>query len=484
MENLTIEQLQEKVDKASTQQLKDYWSKLLQQKKIVEQASQGNNLAQILMVVKEAIDVTRKNNPQTFAQGTANISQAQAEQLVKDALATRKITLDDMDDQLKAFLTAQAKVTLQMNTSQYQNVTGGSVEVDITTDPLFQKMLSDVVAENNIYLYGTAGSGKTFITSKLAEFLGYEYVEINCNQYTSPLEILGGQTIEGYQEGKLSRAWSNYNREWFKKSNPNERGNGYLGTVLCIDEIPKIDPNTAGLFNSALAKVKDPSKIDPITQEKIPPMIENGRGDRMPKGNIVIVATGNLRLNELSTEYEANFKQDLSLQDRFAGSTYRVDYNYESEWRTMKGFGFLFIPLIKLREKIIENKYTGFAFVSRRIMFNIRDTYRAYRMVRDNIGINPSMDKALEQPKTVVQTINAFLSLFKPDQIDILKQAMDYDNWLKIVDEKNKMDFNNLDTAEELKTIQDLIKSNKDSMRGSILDLRNSKDDTFKRKSK
>lgn len=46
---------------------------------------------------------------------------------------------------------------------------------------------------------------------------------------------------------------------------------------------------------------------------------------------IFIVATGNSKLNEADKDYEANFKQDLSLQDRFAGSTYEliIDPSYE-----------------------------------------------------------------------------------------------------------------------------------------------------------
>ena len=83
--------------------------------------------------------------------------------------------------------------------------------------------------------------------------------------------------------------------------------------------IIKIDPNTAGLLNEALAKVKD-YKDNIITGKKdIPPTIQNGRNEYLTKGNLMVVATGNVALNTIDPDYEANFKQDLSLLDRFIG---------------------------------------------------------------------------------------------------------------------------------------------------------------------
>ena len=80
--------------------------------------------------------------------------------------------------------------------------------------------------------------------------------------------MVGGQTIDGYQKGKLEIAWSNVD----------ENGNDFNGAVLCLDEMPKLDPNTAGLLNSALAKVKLPNAT-----------IRNGRGQSISKGKLVII---------------------------------------------------------------------------------------------------------------------------------------------------------------------------------------------------
>jgi hypothetical protein len=61
------------------------------------------------------------------------------------------------------------------------------------------------------------------------------------------------------------------------------------------------------------------------------PMIQNGRGEDIEMKNIYIMATGNSLLNEADKDYEANYKQDLSLQDRFAGCMYKVYIDYDFE---------------------------------------------------------------------------------------------------------------------------------------------------------
>ena len=73
--------------------------------------------------------------------------------------------------------------------------------------------------------------------------------------------LLGGQTITGYQKGRLEMAWENVD----------EDGNKFDGAVLLLDELPKLDPNTAGILNEALASIKD-------FKGDNPPTIRNGKG--------------------------------------------------------------------------------------------------------------------------------------------------------------------------------------------------------------
>jgi cobaltochelatase CobS len=294
-----------------------------------------------------------------------------------------------------------------------------TIDPEFLMRPLTQLLLSDTVAKNNVFLYGGAGTGKTYTANELASLLGWVAVEVNCNQFTSPLDLLGGQTISGYQEGLVVQAWRN-----------NVSGKDVNGVVLVLDELPKIDPNTAGILNSALAKVKLGKERNKIT---------NGRGEKFERKNIVIIGTGNVKLNETSEDYEANFKQDLSLQDRFAGSTYEIFVYYTTEvTTTMNGFLFIWLYLVKVREYIEQRKLTSRAFVSIRLMESIRDTYIVYRTYENRVT-SPSGDALIKNPKTVQQACESFFSLFPTNIADDMKAATDYDAFKAVILEKNLM---------------------------------------------
>jgi cobaltochelatase CobS len=310
--------------------------------------------------------------------------------------------------------------------------------------------VSDVVAQNNIYLYGSAGTGKTFTSEKLAKFLGWTFVEVNCNQFTSPLDLIGGQTIDGYQKGKLEIAWSNVD----------ENSKNLEGAVLCLDELPKLDPNTAGLLNSALAKIKLPNAT-----------IRNGRGQTISKGKLVIIGTGNTRLNETNLEYEANFKQDLSLQDRFVGSCYEVMFNYRLEYSDiMKDFLFIWVYMIKMREVIIAERYTSKAFVSMRILISMRDSYRVYREWLSSPDETVDGLK-MSNPKTLKESLDSFLNLFNPNQIVVLKEKTKYDDFIKLIETKNKIakwQNGGLNTEPEIKAGAKLVADYDDYIKSKL----------------
>jgi cobaltochelatase CobS len=291
------------------------------------------------------------------------------------------------------------------------------IDPEFLTRPLTQLILSDVVAKNNVYLYGGAGTGKTYTAGEIAGLLGWKLVEVNCNQFTSPLDLLGGQTISGYQEGLVSQAWSN-----------EIDGEKVSGCVLLLDELPKIDPNTAGILNSALAKVKLEGSRARIT---------NGRGQKLDKGNLLIIGTGNTRLNETSEDYEANFKQDLSLQDRFVGSTYEIFIYYKTEVETtMKGFLFIWLYLVRLRKEIEDKRLLGRAFVSIRLMESMRDTYKVYRTYGDVLK-SASGTPLISQPKSLQQACESFFSLFPLNVANELKRTTDYDAFKGMISVKN-----------------------------------------------
>lgn len=355
-------------------------------------------------------------------QAQVGLSDAEVRQIAQTVFATSKIGKGQLDDELLEYIDATRKMVVQVSmTTAGQTITTASA-MQGGNRALFYVMMSDFGAGNNVYLYGPAGTGKTFMAKIIAEAVGYKVITINCNQYTSPIEIIGGQTIDGYQEGKLITAW---------KADPKElginprTGQPFVGALLLIDELPKLDPNTAGIMNDALSVIKDPVRVD-VNGNPIPKKIMNGRNQEISKGNLFVVATGNTLLLRPDPTYTANFAQDASLQDRFAGSTYRVFYDYELEYNNVfkevkiemangsvqvVNMAFLFNFLIALRESIEKNNYTQEAFISMRLMNNLRDTYVEFRK-------NAMLPKSEQntRPKTLQDGIQSFLNLFTEQQ--------------------------------------------------------------------
>jgi cobaltochelatase CobS len=381
-----------------------------------------------------------------LSRGGGSMSEKEFREAFNRELEIRKIRIDDLDIALRNLIASTRKVEFTVLQMSGVKTTSALSNQELEGE-LFQNILSDVAAKNNVYLYGGAGTGKTYISEKMAKALGWELVTINCNQYTSPLDILGGQTTEGYQEGRLIQAWTNLIRL------PDGTEVKKEGCVLLLDELPKIDPNAAGLLNDALAKIKDAD-----------PTISNGKGIRKPKGSIFVIATGNVPLNTVDPDYEANFKQDLSLQDRFVGSTYKVFVNYENEFKSiMKGFAFIWIFSTKLRQAIKDTKgASSQGFVSIRLMQSLRDTYRVYRnamaMMPKNVQLSPG---ALIKPKTLIDAYDSFFALFKPATREAILKIVDYPSFKNIVAEKNKMKYNesdpDFDTPDEIKEANSMI---------------------------
>lgn len=423
-------------------------------------------------VAQKMIQLAKLLQPSGGGSG-GNVDKSEVEDIVRDVIKSDKIDFDDLDSNLKSRISAlpqQVQITITKNTVS-KVITKKINEVAKT--PLMQKILSDVEARNNVYLYGGAGTGKTVSARKVAQLLEWELITINCNQFTSPLELKGGQTIDGYQEGKLIRAWANLKPDGTEMS-PN------TGCVLLLDELPKIDPNTAGILNESLAAIAD------YEEDGQPVEIENGRGQKFRRKNIFVIATGNTLLNSDSVDYEANFKQDLSLQDRFVGSTYEVFINLQYEFFNIleQKWAFIFIYMNKLRKAIDDNKLQSKAFVSIRIMKSIQRTYNVYRTIVDNPGMaftnlqginatsfTPSQDTegnltaltTLEpgKVKTLEDGVNEFLNLFTFEQREKLKVDTDFDGFLRIVEGKNRIsNLDDLNTQDELDEVKNIIALN------------------------
>jgi len=425
-----------------------------------QKVSVDKDFADVVNEINELIRVSSQGV------GMGGFNEAEANKLITQRLKKFKIGLDQLSEPVKEQIGKTSSVQIINFEGVAMTMKGGEQR------RLFDVILSDVEANNNVYLYGGAGTGKSFMAGLIAKALNYKLITLNCNQFTSPLDIVGGQTIEGYQEGRLTEAWGNIDLG----INP-RTCQPYSGAVLLLDELPKLDPNTAGILNDALSKIKDPKeKIrDCATgqEREMMPIILNGRGQQIEMKKVFVIATGNSLLNEADKDYEANFKQDLSLQDRFAGSCYRIfiDYKYElnnimrgifvSRLNASMDFTFIFNFLAELRDVINANEFTGRAFVSTRLMISFRDTYIAQR-------INMVESNPIPRPKTLQIATESFLSLFTETQQSVITQAVDINAFYKKINEKISLPADTPPTDEENLLAEQLIE-NYESKRKSEL---------------
>jgi cobaltochelatase CobS len=193
-----------------------------------------------------------------------------------------------------------------------------------------------------------------------------------------------------------------------------------------MDEMPKLDANTAGLFNDALAKstrTKAPNdaKINSANPET-PPIPRND--------DFGIIATGNIYPNTPPPpQYRGNNQQDLSLMDRFSGSVYYVEFDNKTDQDTTR-FQFIYDFLIGnyykyikakkdkttlpnaegLRTVIDSRSYKNLALVSYRtnIAFRIGFEFELVREIARREGKNVP-----QNGKTFLKTFQSYLVAFR-----------------------------------------------------------------------
>ncbi len=280
--------------------------------------------------------------------------------------------------------------------------------------PDFMKYLDDLQSGNNVFLVGSAGTGKTTVAEKVAySFFGRSeedgkeppFVIVNCNQWTSPIDLKGGQTIEGYKEGGMIEAWRD-------------------GKILILDEMPKLDANTAGILNDALAKSGKDGAV-----------IFNGLNHPVKKHRrFGCIATGNVIGKGASGNYVGNNKQDASLLDRFSGCIYRVGFNEELERQLI--YPPLVETCIKIRSAIL--RYEGKRqddddtedIMTLRTMLNIQRGYEL-EMKRET-GMQDEHGKIIPKVpggKTLKDALESYFMAMNRDKAEHIKNEINIEGF-------------------------------------------------------
>ncbi len=253
----------------------------------------------------------------------------------------------------------------------------------------FFKVIDDVVSGNNVFLVGEAGTGKTYLAERVSNALKREYVTLNCNQWTPPREILGGETISGYKDGKLADAWE-------------------FGKILILDELPKLDPNTAGILNEALAKS---DKVGADSKLTLP----NGRViEKHP--NFGCIATGNTTGKTVSSRYGGNNRQDGSLIDRFSSCYYFIQFDRNLEINN------IFTPVFTICDQI---RTVLLAEEADEIM-TLRTMLQMNRIFHLEMQRTLGNVENVEGGKTLKDSIESYMATMDEDMRQVVEEKVDF----------------------------------------------------------
>lgn len=382
--------------------------------------------------------------------------------IINEQMESFKFTPDNVSPNIISMLMAAREVKVPF--PERKEIPKGAAEasseglsfVNIDASSIY----TDLQVGNNVYLYGRAGTGKTYLAKEVAtRLLSQRYLVINCNQFTSPINIIGGQTIEGYKQGTLSEAWEK-------------------GYVLILDELPKLDPNTAGILNEALAQSADVEKEYVITKEQYDAFkkemggdkyvgyelkkegdryikidhvtMTDGKGDKIRKSkNFCVIATGNTDLKTTSTNFSGNNRQDYSLVDRFAGSFYKIDYDVSLEKSLT--YSKVYEVSIELRQ-FIDSDPNSVESISLRTMLNFNRIFEQeyLRKLKSPLANDVIVIDGKPQGKTFQMSIDSFVdTLPASKRADLftktnISQLLSSDMPIKLFVEEFKRIHNNL----------------------------------------
>lgn len=189
----------------------------------------------------------------------------------------------------------------------------------------FAELLEILTIENQAFLGGAAGTGKTTLAAQCAEALQLPYAHISCTAGMSEAHLLGRMIADGtYISSKFVELYEN-------------------GGVFLADEVDAADANTLLVLNSALANgyISVPNRASNPTA--------------MRHENFYMVCAANTFGNG-SSEYSGREILDAAFLDRFVLSKMHVDYDKELERDICKDYPKMYEAINRVRANVKKHK--------------------------------------------------------------------------------------------------------------------------------
>ena len=107
--------------------------------------------------------------------GSGNVDETEVKKIVDKELGDVKIGIGNLDPAVMALIGGSTKVSLNLTLPTGVVKSGKSSGViDEISEPENQIVLSDLLALNNVYMYGAAGTGKSFRAGQIQKILSSE----------------------------------------------------------------------------------------------------------------------------------------------------------------------------------------------------------------------------------------------------------------------------------------------------------------------
>lgn len=135
----------------------------LMAKEALKDEFQGDEVAQKMIQLSQLMAMNKNPSSQP-------LDESEIKRIIRDEIETEKISLDNLDATVRAIIENKpTAVTLKIVRGTVTKVVNRTLDSSVTR-PLIQFILSDVLARNNVYLYGSAGTGKTYTANTLKKF--------------------------------------------------------------------------------------------------------------------------------------------------------------------------------------------------------------------------------------------------------------------------------------------------------------------------